>query len=93
MILRRIHNEKANTRKKNTWGLRGKDKEYSQYKKVFKAFMGYFDRCIIVISYAFSTAFFCLRLFLTAVPSWHFRVSLLNGVRAVAKLDYLAAQI
>lgn len=49
LILRRIHNEKENTEKKNTWGLRGKDKEYSQYKKVFKAIMGHFCRYIIVI--------------------------------------------
>lgn len=41
---------KANTRKKKAWGLQGKDKEYSQYKKTFKAIMGYLLRCIIVMS-------------------------------------------
>jgi len=52
---------KANTRKKNTWGLRWKDKEYSQYKKVFKAFMSHFRRCIIVILNAFLAFFLLLK--------------------------------
>ena len=52
---------KANTRKKNTWGLRWKDKEYSQYKKVFKAIMSYFRRCIIVMLNAFLGFFLLLK--------------------------------